>query len=63
MRESPEEKAKYMVGGFLHLFPNSHIHLSKQCAIIAVGEIIMALFDNDIEREYWLQVDKEIKKI
>ena len=43
-----------------NLFSEDEIHFAKQCALIAVNEILNAhLFDLD-EKQYWQQVKTEI---
>ena len=70
---TPKEKAKSLVGkmyaGFVH---DLYSYKAKQCALIAVDEIIFALNDDiyiqgetdiDSHREYWKEVKQEIQKL
>jgi hypothetical protein len=70
MIKTPKEKAKELVLQFYEVVKNKYpstngIPLAKQCAIIAVDEIIDALdkslIDSDIE--WWKQVKQEIEKL
>jgi hypothetical protein len=76
---SPKEKAKELVDNFYQTTPNEAClneplgiaeeykawNQSKQCALIAIDEIIDALdkslIDSDIE--WWKQVKQEIEKL
>ena len=49
--------AKYSINGFVIN------DLSKQCALIAVDEILNANLFNTDENEYWLQVKTEIENL
>ena len=53
-----QEKASLLVLRFMSKVVN--IHLAKECAIIAVDEI-MTVIDWDVE--YWQDVKQEIKKL
>ncbi len=58
---TPKEKAKELVAKYLIIFPNSHISLSKQCALIAVEEMLNNTH-GDV-RKYWLQVKETIQNL
>lgn len=61
-----QQKAKELVGRFLILFPNSHIHLSKECALICVEEIEKAQdTGNNYNPQiaYWKHVKEQIKSL
>jgi hypothetical protein len=52
---APKEKAKELVDNFIpHSTGNSNINEAKQCALIAVDEIL------DDYEDYWQQVKQEI---
>ncbi len=54
-RMAPKEKAKELVDNFIpHSTGNSNINEAKQCALIAVDEIL------DDYEDYWQQVKQEI---
>jgi|LakMenE18May11ns_1017448.scaffolds.fasta_scaffold8779948_2 hypothetical protein len=61
---TPKEKAKELIDNFLpHSTGNSNINEAKQCALIAVDEILnndgFTQFDIYLT-EYWQQVKQEI---
>jgi len=65
---TPKEKAKELVDNFE--FPMEYIYLpkgiSKQCALIAVDEVLNLLWHthkNEIEYRYWNEVKQEIEKL
>jgi hypothetical protein len=65
---TPKEKARYIfsnmykVSDILGKYPMC-FDTSKQCALIAVDEILNAhLFDED-EKEYWQKVKTEIENL
>ena len=67
---TPKERAEELVLKYLRLQePNYnwfHKGLAKQCALIAVDEIINSVNDehvSDIFNEYWEEVKQEIKKL
>ncbi len=64
----PKEKAKYLVNKYYRIIPLDKMtidyNLAKQCALIAVDEIIKdkkAL--NQVSIEYWEDVKQEIEKL
>ena len=64
---APKEKAKELVDNFLpHSTGNSNINEAKQCALIAVDEIIeLAYWEymesmGEKEEKYWQEVKQEI---
>ena len=61
---TPKEKARELVDKYYHLFSvelenTIADYEAKECAIIAVDEIIKELFYN----KYWLEVKQEIEKL
>lgn len=65
-----KEKAEELVLKYLRIDNNTkewfNTHIAKQCALIAVDEIfesISEIFETYEEREYWLEVKKEIEKL
>jgi hypothetical protein len=66
MRPSPEEKAKELVLKYLRINNNTkewfNLHIAKQCALIAVDEILnINSVDKDFSlSHYWLDVKDEI---
>ena len=58
---TPKEKAAELVDKFTQT--NGNAFFAKECALIAVDEILSThLFDLD-EREYWIAVKQEIEKL
>ena len=66
MTPSPEEKAKELVLKYLKIDNNTiewfNLHIAKQCALIAVDEILnINSVDKDFSlSHYWLDVKDEI---
>ena len=65
---TPKEKAKELVSKYIHLAKqtsgaNGTLYNSKQCALIAVDEIIWLLNNNQIDIDYYQQVKQEINGI
>jgi len=60
-----KEKAKELVLKYLRINNNTqewfNIHIAKQCALIAVDEIIKILSDS--QDWYWDEVKQEIEKL
>jgi hypothetical protein len=64
---TPKEKAEELVLTYLRIDNNTkewfNKHIAKQCALIAVEEILSANLFNTDENEYWLQVKTEIENL
>ena len=69
---TPKEKAKELVLRYLRINNNTkewfNLHIAKQCALIAVDEILFVLeFNLDFKMEksigYYLEVKQEIEKL
>ncbi len=63
MKVKEKEKAKEFVDNFLpHSKGNSNINEAKQCALIAVAEVIEELIETDFANRfsYWQEVKQEI---
>ena len=58
----PKEKAKELVKKYLFLY-KTDIYESKQCAIIAVDEILNMLIGSTATIDYWQEVKQEIGKL
>lgn len=59
---TPKEKSVELVNKYLQIY-DGRVTQAKQCALIAVDEILNAhLFDLD-EKEYWQEVKHEIKEL
>lgn len=63
---TPKEKADELVYKFMHAecqygFINSNKHRSKQCALVAVDELISYCHAEHIQ--YWQEVKQEIEKL
>jgi len=57
---TPKEKAIELVEKFRNLGVNNYEYKSKQCALIAVDEIMKA---HAFDKMYWEEVKQEIKKL
>jgi hypothetical protein len=69
MTPSPEEKAEELVLKYLRINNNTkewfNLHIAKQCALIAVDEILnINSVDKDFSlSHYWLDVKDEIENL
>jgi len=64
---TPKEKAKELFTKYYFLFPEKHridfgYKESKQCALIAVDELILDAYNN-YYHNYWQEVKQEIEKL
>jgi len=67
---TPKEKAEQLVDLYYPIFTNSMAMLdAKQCALIAVDEIIRELTEeispsvHGFRHQYWIEVEQEIGKL
>mgnify|MGYP003342162705 CR=1 FL=1 len=65
---TPKEKAEELVDKFYPMFTNSvRDTLAKQCALIAVDEILEETMERDgmrvVNNHYWVDVKNEIEKL
>lgn len=67
---TPREKAKELVDKYFKTIQSHKYHYvnetAKQCALIAVDEILEALYviyEAGSERAYWLEVKQEIQNL
>lgn len=63
---SPKEKAKELFDKYYPLassYVDDRHEVAKQCAKIAVEEIMNTFSDYDSRREYWFEVKKEINEL
>jgi len=63
---TPKEKAKELVEKYAIWNWNEVVcdyESAKQCALIAVDEIIAAVYWRHFDQEYWKAVKQEIKKL
>ena len=60
---TPKEKAKELINMYYQKVADSSYpeDLAKQCALIAVDEIIKISMDNLYSERYWQQVKQEIE--
>ena len=72
MNKLPKEKAKELVLKYLRINNNTkewfNLHIAKQCALIAVDEILYILnvsldFKMNKSIKYWLEVGEEINNL
>jgi len=66
---TPQEKAKELVDKMLYCY-QGHIdeYTAKQCALIAVDELIEVAsdycdYDETVTKEYWQEVKQEIENL
>lgn len=61
---TPKEKAKELVLKYYLLIPMNTISFAKQCALIAVDEILNLYWLHDKKGfDYWQEVKQEIEKL
>ena len=63
---TPKEKAEELTSKFLEpqrVFNDEKVSVSKECALIAVEEIISAIYDKDFRNMRWSKVKSEIEKL
>ena len=68
---APKEKAEELVLKYLRIDNNTkewfNTHIAKQCALIAIAEILENYYKNHFQTgkkiDYWNEVKKEIEKI
>ena len=70
---TPKEKAEELIEKYLKLdieiggqydgFLTMKMYDAKQCALIAVDEIIKESMDNEYSERYWQEVKQEIEKL
>ena len=65
---TPKQKAEELVDKFYPMFTNSvRDTLAKQCALIAVDEILEETMERDgmrvVNNQYWVDVKNEIEKL
>jgi hypothetical protein len=63
---TPKEKAEELVIEYWHLL--NDLRIAKQCALIAVDEILKELFNDELyyletKIHYWQEVKQEIQKL
>lgn len=59
---TPKEKAKDLVNKML-LDHDMPYYLAKECALIAVEEILNEFYTHPIAKIYWQEVKQEIEKL
>jgi len=63
---NPKEKAIEIVDKYLDLDFDIYFENAKQCALIAVDEILKnnkILFEDVLNEQYWVAVKQEIEKL
>ena len=71
MRVTPKEKAEELVLRYLRIDNNTkewfNLYIAKQCALIAVDEILKAREVSPggliLDEDYWLEVKGELEKL
>jgi hypothetical protein len=62
---TPKEKAKELILKHLRVNHGFNVHIARQCALIAVNEVIEALHEhhwqNRLIIDYWEEVKQEIE--
>ena len=62
-----QEKAKLLLVHFLNTHYNMRKDIAKQCALIAVDEIILEMpliiGERNVKRTFWQEVKKELEKL
>ena len=64
---TPQEKAKELVDRYLQYVEafssKQQDENAKQCALIAVDEVITESMNNEYSEKYWTEVKQEIEKL
>ena len=69
---TPQEKAKELFNKFDFIYSYDGLDIMdeeftkedrKQCALIAVDEVLNAIWDYHLEAEWWQEVKQEIEKL
>ncbi len=66
---TPKEKAKELILKHLRVNHGFNVHIARQCALIAVDEIIRELTEeispsvHGFRHQYWIEVEQEIEKL
>ena len=62
---TPEEKAKELMLRYYELIPMNTVSFAKQCALLAVDELIYETHFEvpNIRQRYWIDVKQEIEKL
>jgi hypothetical protein len=66
---TPKEKALQLITRFQHPLSEKsdtdclHIEVAKECALIAVDEILSVVWYVPVDIEYWQEVKQEIEKL
>lgn len=64
---TPQQKAEELVAKYQRILPLNLITMldAKNCALIAVDEIKLSLFNNNLMNvyDYWFEVKQEIEKL
>jgi hypothetical protein len=69
-----QEKAKELVSKFYYMLPNnggftginnveSRYKEAKQCALIAVEEVLQTIWEYHLQEEWWQEVKEEIENL
>jgi len=62
-----KKKAGELVLKYLRIDNNTkewiNIHIAKQCALIAVDEVLYMLIGDNLVIDYWKEVKQEIEKL
>jgi hypothetical protein len=58
---TPEDKARELILQYYSLIPMNKISVAKQCALIAVDEILEHCYE--VMKPFWQEVKQEIEKL
>jgi hypothetical protein len=69
-----QEKAKELVDRFYYMLPNNGSHTginnvesrykeAKQCALIAIEEVLQTIWEYHLQAEWWQEVKEEIENL
>jgi hypothetical protein len=60
---TPQDKAMELMLRYYELIPMNTISFAKQCALIAIDEILIALPYGSQKYDFYLEVKQEIEKL
>jgi hypothetical protein len=64
---TPKEKAKELILKHLRVNHGFNVHIARQCALIAVDEVIEALHEHQWQNrliiDFWKEVKHELEKL
>lgn len=61
---TPKEKSQDLILKHLRVNHGFNVHIARQCALIAVDEILNEYWSHDTKRrDWWIEVKQELEKL